>query len=551
MKLNSPWTWRGGRASGGTPWREKKPPVRVAVAVALAGAVLTERGWADYLDEVGYRLLLAELGPAMPTGEGVGVTQVEFGLPEYLPEGGSGVFPGTGSFAGKTFTAKSGASDASWHAVAVGSHFFSLNTDPLLGRATMSPGIASVDVYRVDSPNSPTSWLDDRFLKPGAGREPLVETRAVQNHSWISFAVSGDAAVDNDLLRRLDFAVRRDGFLPVTGVNNGASTVPSLMASAYNNLAVGLSSGGHSTGGVVSWLDGPGRQKPEVVAPLEATSFATGLVSSGAALLRQAGAALGDVAAGRPETVKAVLLAGATKEEFPGWSRSATSPLDPVFGAGEMNISHSWHIMTGGGQAADAPTARPDRAWAYATLGTAGTADYWLSVPPGRVGTELSAVACWNRVITDSAPGVGFSMVIAPLADYQLSLARAPLAGPAVMVDESRSAVENVEHIHQKQLPSGRWRLRLSLAGGASAPAALAWRLETAPHRPDIAISRAGTVDALTFSGLLEGQAYVIQSSDSLASWTAETTFTAGSTTFSWTNHSGTPRRFYRLAATD
>ncbi|MDB6069461.1 MAG: fibronectin [Verrucomicrobiales bacterium] len=505
---------------------------------------------ADYLDDVGYRSLLLDLGAAMPTGAGVGVSQIEFGNPEYLPEAGTGTFPGTGIFAGKTFTEKSGATAVSGHAAAVGLHFFSLNTDPGLGRATMTPGISAIDVYRVDSTVSPTSWTDDIFLKPGTAREPLIESRAVQNHSWISEAENSESVTDNDLLRRLDFAVRRDGFLPVTGVNNGSSAVPSLMASAYNNLAVGLSSGGHSTGGVVAWLDGAGRQKPELVTPLDYTSFSTGLVSSGAALLRQAGSALG-ASAVRPETIKAILLAGATKGEFPGWTRSETMPLDPVFGAGEMNISHSWHIMNGGGQTADAVTVRPAKAWGYATLATGGTADYLLSVAPGTVGTELSAVASWNRVITDSSPGTGFTMAVSTLANYQLSLARVPVSGAAVVVDQSLSPIENLEHVYQKNLPSGTWRLRLSLAAGTSAPAALAWRLESAPHRPGIAISRSGTVDSLTFSGLLAGQAYVIQSSETLASWTNETTFTANPATFVWTTTASMARRFYRLAATN
>lgn len=532
--------------------RKFQPPPRRSALVAVllcfgAGGSMVR---ADYLDDVGYRSLLLELGTNMPTGAGVGVSQIEFGDPEYLPEAGTGTFTGTGIFAGKTFTAKSGATAGSGHAAAVGMHFFGLNMDPALGRATMTPGISIIDVYRVDSTVSPTSWTDDLFLKPGSARAPVIESRAVQNHSWISVAESSEAATDNDLLRRLDFAVRRDGFLPVTGVNNGASPVPSLMASAYNNLAVGLSSGGHSTGGVVSWLDGPGRQKPELVAPLDYTSFATGIVSSGAALLRQAGSTLG-ASAVKPETIKAILLAGATKEEFPGWTRSETVPLDAVFGAGEMNISHSWHIMSGGGQAADAGTARPPRAWGYVTLTTGGTADYLLSVPPGMVGTELSAVACWNRVITDTSPGTGFTMAIAALADYQLSLARLPVSGGAVVADQSLSSVENLEHVYQKQLPSGTWRLRLSLAGGTSAPAALAWRLETAPHRPAIGISRVGALDTLTFSGLIPGQAYVIQSSESLTSWADESTFTADSAVHSWSVTAAAQRRFYRLAATD
>ena len=104
------------------------------------------------------------------------------------------------------------------------------------------------------------------------------------------------------------------------------------------------------------------------------TSFSTAMVSSAVVLLRQA-ANLQGGAAVRPETLKAVLLAGATKEEFPGWSHTVTTPLDPVFGAGELEISNSWFILAGQGQAANLTTPRPDFAWSSTTLTTTTTAD--------------------------------------------------------------------------------------------------------------------------------------------------------------------------------
>lgn len=306
---------------------------------------------ADYLDDTGYRALAAELGAALPTGAGVGVTQVEYGEPAYLPQAGTGTFTGSGAlFGGKTFTAKSGPSATSPHAEDVGAHFFSLNTNPLLGRATFTPGITSIDVYLVDALGTTSSWVYEAWLQsgdllqPGDLLAPLTETRSLQSHAWVSTADPDFAASDNITLRRFDFAIRRDGFLAVTGVNNGISPVPSLMASAFNNLSAGLSSGGHSTGGVASHLDGPGRQKPEIVVPLDLTSFGTGLVSSAGALLRQTANSQG-ANARRPETLKAILLAGATKEEFPGWSHTAVLPLDPVFGAGELNVRNSWQIQ--------------------------------------------------------------------------------------------------------------------------------------------------------------------------------------------------------------
>ncbi len=511
---------------------------------------LTLRCQADYLDDTGFRALAAELGSGLPDGSGVSVSQIEFGDPAYLPEEGSGAFRGTSAFfSGIAFTAKSGESVVSGHAFAVASHFYSRNTNPNAGRATFTPAIAAADLYRVDPGRTSTSWLAQGWLAPGTFSAPRVETRQVQNHSWISEGSTGEAPADNSRLRRFDFAIVRDGFLAVTGVNNGISDVPALMASAYNNLAVGVSSGGHSTGGTPGWLDGPGRQKPELVAPLDFTSFSTALVSSAGALLRQVAGPQG-ASATRPETLKAVLLAGATKEEFPGWTRSATAPLDLVFGAGELHVGNSWRILSGLEQAPDQSAARPAFAWSRVTLTPAGTADYRLTVPAGSVGTAHSAVAVWNRMVTDSAPGASFVMSVAPLADYQLALHRLTPGGSAALVDQSLSPVENLEHVYQRQLPSGTYRLRLNLASGSSVPVSLAWRLTVVPHRPGIEIVRTGSVVRLILTGLIPGQSYLIQSSTDSAVWSPEEAFTATETTYIRTTVSTAARRLFRLAAT-
>lgn len=514
--------------------------------VAAIILILLPTAGADYLDDTGYRALVAELGAAVPDGSGVAVSQVEAGLPEYLPQAGSGTYAGNGSFfSGKNFTARSGTSGTSGHAFDVASHFYSLNITPAFGRASMTPGISAVDLF------SATNWTGSGGLEPGSSLAPLIETRAVQNHSWISVASAGSASNDNDTLRRLDFAVRRDGFLPVAGVNNGSETlVPSLMASAFNNLSVGLTSGNHSRGGVPSFLDGPGRQKPELVAPLDFTSFSTALVSSAAALLRQTAAGQGPNAS-RPETLKAILLAGATKDEFPNWSRTTTAPLDPVFGAGELHIANSWRILTGLEQAAAQSIARPRAAWSRVTLTTSNVADYLIQVPLGSVGETFSAVAVWNRVITNSGSGGQFAMTVNPLANYQMELARMPVTGSPVVLDQSLATSGNVEHLFQRQLRPGTYRLRLSLVNGSNVPAAVAWQMQIVPHRPGLTLTRAGGQDQLVLAGLLAGQTYQIQSSTSLAAWGTVQTFTATLDGFTTAFPTTEERRFYRLAVVE
>ena len=506
---------------------------------------------ADYFDDTGYLILAAALGNVLPNGAGLRITQVEFGDPQYLPEMGTATFAGVAALmSGKSFTAKSGASAGSAHAFMVGEHFYGLNSNPGLGRAGFTPGISMIDLYRVDPEESVTSWTAEAGLTPNDTTAPLTELAVVQNHSWISTGSSLSAFGDNDILRRFDFAIVRDGYLAVTGVNNGASAVPALMASAYNNLAVGSSDGNHSIGGVPSWVNGPGRQKPEITAPLDYTSFSTALVSSAGALLRQGANAQGGAAI-RPQTLKAILLAGATKEEFPGWTHTPTTPLDAVFGAGELNIANSWYILSGLEQAANLATARPDFAWAAATLTTTTTADYRLSIPPGFTGEALSAVVCWNRIVRDANPGPAFVMAVDTLADYNLTLARLPMTGSPVVLEESLSTDHNLEHVYRRALPSGTYRLRLSLGAGSNVPASLAWRLTPVAHRPGITLTQIGGQDHLNFTGLITAQSYLVQSSPDLSSWSPQLAFTAMGPAFTWNTTSLAGRRFYRLAATD
>lgn len=532
--------------------------MRFTSIVCLGTLFVTQpAGRADYLDDTGYRELEVELGASLPTGQGVSVSQVEAGAPDYSPEAGSGTFAATDpSLSGVTLSVKSGDSGASSHALLVAQHFYGRNRNPAASRVGFTPGITVADVYGIGEDSSDTgSWLGDGFLTPGSG-PPLVETRAVQNHSWITLSIPSNA---NTILRRFDFAIQRDGFLAVTGVNNGAGTqVPALMASAWNNLAVGVSSGNHSSGGVPATVDGSGRQKPEIVAPLDYTSFATGLVSSAGAFLRQTADTMGGDAR-RPQTLKAVLLAGATKEKFPGWSRTESLPLDKLYGAGELHLGNSWHILTGGQQVANQAPDVPDKAWAVITPTSAVPMDFLLTIPQGEVGKTFSAVAVWNRIVTDANPGSGFTPSVARLADYNLRLDRLPVTtseaggdSEPVLVDQSMSTLENLEHIYQRSLPPGHYRLRLSFAGGGTnSPAALAWRLARSVGPPAIAITMAGSQPVLNFTGLITGQAYVVQGSANLTDWNADSVFVAESATFSWPTTVTAERRFYRLASTD
>ena len=513
-------------------------PTRAGIALTLVC-----RAAAGIEDDTGYTRLAAALGPAMPTGAGVGVSQIESGT-SYLPQAGSGTYPGTDDFTGCTFIARSGASALSLHAQRVAYHLFGPITQSAVGWNTMAPGITDIDCY------SANGYIDNDFLQPGAANNaPVFETRAIQNHSWIAYADSTSASSFNGMLRRLDFAVQRDGFLCFAGVNNTAgNTTPDLMAAAYNVISVGLTNGDHSTGGTSTFVDGPGRLKPELVAPFDATSWATAYVSSAAAILRQRANATGNPNAVRSETLRAALLAGATKDEFPAWTKSAAVPLDATFGAGELEVFNSDAIIAGGEQTPDLLTSRPDSAWDHHTIAAGATADYRLVIPAGTVGRELSAFLVWNRTLTDP-PGGGFNPTVDAAVDLNLSLDLLPAAGGATPVDQSTSTLYTMEHVWKRNLPAGTYRLRVTRPASPTGTRsfALAWRLETAPHTPQTTLTIAGGTASFAFSDLLPGQPYQLETSTDLVAWSVARSFTATAATDSWSTPATDPRRCFRL----
>ena len=135
--------------------------------------------------------------------------------------------------------------------------------------SSIAPGIT--DIYLYDA----NHWLVSGFLRvgQGAGNPPLIPPADIKvfNHSWIGDF--GSPSLNNQGLRRSDFEMQRDNLLMVVGVNNGGASFP-LMSHTYNGLAVGLTNGGHTSDATMAGIDGPGRLKPEIVAPSGVTTAA-------------------------------------------------------------------------------------------------------------------------------------------------------------------------------------------------------------------------------------------------------------------------------------
>ena len=483
---------------------------KTRIPSAAAAIVL---GVAAHADDVGYDALRARLGAAVPTGSSVSVGQVE--ASESL--GNFGPNRTNAEFAGKTFFDASGASGSSGHATFVGQNMYGTAT-------SIAPGVTRIYVYEAGS-----------FLQGGAlnlGSPSLAPLSApggtfpvrVFNHSWIG---SISTAQDNESLRRADFAMNRDSTLFVCGENNGAgSPMYPLMSMSYNGIAVGLMTGGHSAGDVPAGIDGNGRMKPELVAPGQYTSFSTPVVSAAAALLYDAASAppySTNANRRRGVTVKSALLCGATHSSAwqngapsSGPSRGVTArPLDPVFGAGTVNVDRAHRIITatesiGSGTSAAAASglAQPLAGWDHETFTTGMERHYRIVVPSA---CDASFLVTWNR-----AAGAPWNSVTAPpVMNLRLEL-RKVVGGTATAITGdagigvfaagnalSSSAVDNVEHLYLRGLQPGSYVLSVTRddALAISAAVAVSWFVDAPSPLGDL--DGNGSVDGADLGMLL------------------------------------------------
>ncbi len=425
----------------------------ISYALALGMMIWAVPARADLKGDIGYTALANELGATLPTGAGVSATHCEAYIDgiNYLPDFG------LTEFSAKSFVIKSEHSGSSSHATLVGQYLYGGGTSiaPQMGSASTG---ASINLY------SAANWIYSGFLQVNFAPAPSVETQDVANFSWVG---SGG----NEVTRRLDFAIQRDDFVTVVGLNNGPSTaVPELLANSYNALSVGLTNGNHSSGQTVS--DGAGRVKPEIVVPSPEgfTSFATPVVGAAAGLLiEKARASTALNLAARSQTVRALLLAGCTKAEIPGWARTTTRPLDAHYGAGELNIQNSYHILVAGRQSASNNSVVGSTGWDFRSSFT-NARRYFFDIPAGKKATTLSALLAWNRTFS-------FNDYNSPsVTDLSLRLFQATGTTVGAPVDSSTSPVDNLEHIYQTNLPAGRYVLEVTRPSGNNVDYGLAWQ---------------------------------------------------------------------------
>lgn len=442
--------------------KTSSPPILLGIMVCLslmAGSVSGQ----TYKETIGFNKLQAELGAETPDGSGIGVSQIE------LNDGSGNYRPSltAGEFSGKTFTLKSGASSTLNHATSVGTRIYGNDT-------SIAPGVTEIDVYAVRATLA-DGFIGSDFLRYGSSSAPVVETNALQNHSWI--AQTGNASVDTEILRRLDFAVGRDDFLAVVGVGNDGNNA-NLLSSAYNVISVGVSAGTHGSGSTT--VDGSGRLRPHIVAPNSGggfggnTSAATAVVSSAAALLYDAAgsSSLGlDADAERSQVMKVVLLTGADKKPFPGWSRTETQPLDSTYGAGQLNIYNSYHILAADKQSASTTEDVASTGWDFNSASDSSPKYYFFESDDA---FEFKATLTWHREISANPAWTNISSTVGEL---HLKLYEADGYVLGNLVDQSISSIDNIQHIWQPLLTSGRYAIEVVSLDSFETDFAVAWSI--------------------------------------------------------------------------
>lgn len=401
---------------------------------------------ADYRDDIRFTQLKAELGASLPTGAGVSVMQVELATPTttgtaWSIDSGGYAFNASTEFSGKTITPRSASyatDDTSVNHASTVAQFFYGNS------VSTAPGITTVDTYEVNN------WLVGGFLNTTTGYLPLnTSTVRIANHSWVG--TTGTTSLDLEVLHRLDYVVQREDMIQVVGVNNPGGSAQSLLSSSFNSIAVGLTNGNAASGTTaLDSLYTSGRTKPDIVAPHGSwTSLATPMVSAAAALLVQTGHNNASLSAGSyvnsltgmtirnaetPEVVKAALMAGADRSvgitNYRAAGHQTSNGLDDRYGAGELDIYNSYHIIAGG--ETDAGGTIAGSGFDYASsFSKSATATYSFT------GTRsVSGSLVWNAFVNSS--------LTATLANFDLQLYQ---VGNLTPIASSTSTGNNTENI--------------------------------------------------------------------------------------------------------
>jgi len=466
----------------------------------------------EVFDIVGLTDLLARLGDDAPTGLGVVVAQVEvadgtaYGPDQTLDQ-----------FQGKMFTAMSGPPGVTSHATKVAKRQYG-------EKKSLAPYVADIFLYEAGG------WITDDYLLTGTADAPLATPGGVKliNNSWIGSI----GPSTNNALRRADYVILRDELIITNGVNNEGGPSAPLLSHLYNGIAVGVRDGTHVFDSTHSGYDGPGRMKPEIVAPEVFTSYATPIINSGGSLMTETARTWPGLAsnpnAQRSDVLKAVLLAGATHEDLHdgewsnnpytsgpdrGWTKK---PIDQVVGVGTLNVNMSHMIMTGLEQdGSGEPPSSENVTWAGWDLVSVGIGESaYYRVKLSKPADEVSVLATWHRWCALPLGDDDWA-----IADFNIILWRVDESGDLVTLlgDDglayfsggnvvSASSLDNVEHLYITGLAAGEYVIELdrmdALGELPEWEAAIAWLLPEPGSIPED-VTGDGVVDVLDLLAVL------------------------------------------------
>ena len=336
-----------------------------------------------------------------------------------------------------------------------------------------APGIRQLDNYEV-------SYFTGSIIP---NELPICAKIVNQSFTYFARNMRVDQNYDN-------YAAKYNVLFVSGAGNSGWVRSPST---AYNSISVGAYGGASSIGPATD-----GRCKPDITAAAVATSYSTPQVSGAAALLMQAGAT--DI-----RLVKALLLNGADKPA--DWTNAPSAPLDQRYGAGILNVTNSWRQFRGGAR----------RGWDLTTIGSNEVRQYAFEVR----NAPITATLVWLR-------NHGCANI------NNLDLAIRSEAGE--LVAASRSALDNVEHLHLRNLPPGRYSLEVLAVTG---PETYAVAFDFGPSSPP-------RLTPWTLTGE-PNQGYAIESTVDFRTWTPwATNTTSAAGTFDFSPGTDALKRFFR-----
>lgn len=332
----------------------------------------------------------------------------------------------------------------------------------------IAPGVSQIYNYEAD-------YFYDDIIDPATSPLPAE----IVNQSFIAVTDTGTQSL---IEQAYDNYADLYGTLFISGAGNGG--LVSAPASAYNGIAVGSANNGSDTSSGTY----DGRSKPDIVAvsdnPAGDTSYTTPLVAGAAAILLQA-AQRGDAGsspqvetdASDARVLKALLLNGATKPA--GWKSTVsssnynTTPLDPITGAGILNVYNSYLNLIAGQHTFSTSTSGPV---GYVTSGSAEPLEGWDLNTLTNTFSDGGYIDQSNHYLFDLSAGAAPDFTLTATLIWWRELDQTAInnfflylfnTDTGQTIACSISTVDNVQELYCPDLPPGEYDLNVVKDGGA------------------------------------------------------------------------------------